>query len=111
MTRVTLSNCLNVRVHPKHWDPLGCLYLNPLFIGIKGGGGHTIPRTSGFLASAPCPCVSVVKITKSQKLTARSQPAGSQLRQHDPRLFLVLTGFVLVAGFARFVALEEQDLA
>jgi hypothetical protein len=34
-----------------------------------------------------------------------------QLGQHDSLLFLVLAGFVFVAGFAGFVALEEEDLA
>src|SRR5579864_9131890 len=34
-----------------------------------------------------------------------------QLRQHDPTLLLVFSGFVFVAGFARLVALEEEDLA
>jgi hypothetical protein len=36
---------------------------------------------------------------------------SSQLGHHNPRLLLVLACFVLIAGFARLVALEEEDLA
>jgi hypothetical protein len=41
----------------------------------------------------------------------RGEDFSSQFGQHDSRLLLVFAGFVFVAGFARLVALEEQDLA
>jgi hypothetical protein len=34
-----------------------------------------------------------------------------QFRQHDPRLLLLFSCLVFVAGFARLVALEEENLA
>src|ERR1017187_809171 len=40
----------------------------------------------------------------------RFQAIGSQFRQHDSRLPLVLALLVLVADFARLVPEEEQDL-
>jgi hypothetical protein len=42
---------------------------------------------------------------------ARNFKNKLKLRQNNSLLFLIFSGFVFVAGFARLVALEEEDLA